>query len=85
MAADVKTSVLLQHRVLSRLTYGPTATSVADLAKRGLASWVTDQLNPKKTESTKLTQMLSQFRTSCLGSSLSRWAFSATNKKGSNA
>jgi uncharacterized protein (DUF1800 family) len=62
MAVDVKTSVLLQHRVLARMTYGPTATSVAELAKRGLASWVTDQLNPKKTESTKLTQMLSQFR-----------------------
>lgn len=62
MAADVKTSVLLQHRVLARLTYGPNVASVADLSKRGLESWLNDQLNPKKTESTKLSQILTNFR-----------------------
>jgi uncharacterized protein (DUF1800 family) len=51
------------QQTLSRLTYGPSSSSTAALQKLGLAAWLKDQLNPKKTEAHAGLKDLSSFPT----------------------
>ncbi len=48
--------------VLNKLTYGQSKASVADLQKKGLEKWLTDQLNPKKPEASGYLKNLTPFR-----------------------
>jgi uncharacterized protein (DUF1800 family) len=56
-------SLLQAHTTLTRLTYGPSKASTANLQKAGMAAWLKDQLNPNKRETHPSLKDLSSFPT----------------------
>ena len=57
--ADIPSDRAAVEHALNRLTFGPTPGQVDEVQRRGLASWIDQQLNPSSIADTLLEGRLS--------------------------